>query len=604
VVAGDAYRDRGDSIDPKILAGGARIYTEVCSSCHDQGVNRAPQRYIIAQLQPETIHRALTSGVMQPMAVGLDDNQKRAVAQYITMRSFGAAEAVPPKMCAADQSQFDFDQPPPFTGWGMDLAGTHHIPDAEAGIGRANVKRLRLKWAVGFPDALRARSQPAIAGGTFIVGSHSGAVYALDQSSGCARWIFQAKAEVRTGIIVSPWTTGDRSARPLAYFGDLVGNAYAIDAVTGKEVWRIRSSDHASATLSAAPALHGNTLYIPVSSLEEGASGSPGYACCTFRGSLLAVDAATGVERWRTWFTGEATPRGLNNGGGQKYGPSGVAIWNTPAIDPKRGLLFLDTGDNYSSPATDMSDAIIALDMTTGKIRWSYQAEANDAWNASCAERDRSNCPDEDGPDNDFGAGVVLAQGADGRDVVMAGQKSGFAYGLDPDSGTLLWKTRVGRGGVVGGIHFGMASADGKLFVPISDVPDGRKHSYPASPGMFALDVKTGDFVWKALQTQDVCGGRDLCHPGYSAAITATSQLVFAGGNDGHVRAYDVKDGAVLWDVDTTASVTTVSGLVGHGGSMSGGAAPIAWKGMLLVNSGYGFAGKMPGNVMLVYSVE
>lgn len=603
--AADAYRDKGDAIDPAVLASGQSTYEEVCSACHEAGVNRAPQRFILSQLPPERIYHALTQGVMVPMAADLDDGQKRAVAQFITKRAFGSAEAMAaPKMCTAGQSVFDYDQTPAFAGWGLDPASTHSQSDAEAGVTRANAGRLKLKWAVGFPSALRARSQPGIAGGAFYVGSHDGTVYALDAETGCARFTFQAVAEVRTGIVISPWTKGDKAAHPIAYFGDLIGNAYAIDAVTGKQLWRVHADEHPSTTLTAAPALHDGLLYVPVSSLEEGAAGTPGYSCCTFRGSVLALDAKTGKQVWRTYLVDEPKRTGDNASGGQTFGPSGVAIWNTPAIDAARGQMYIDTGDSYSSPAAPMSDAIVALDLKTGAIRWAWQARPADAWNTACEEHDTSNCPEEKGPDFDFGAGTVLARGANGKDYVIAGQKSGVAYALDPATGKLAWKQQVGRGGVVGGIHFGMAAVNGRIFVPVSDVPDGKSYDMAPNPGLFALDIATGAYVWKAPATADVCKGKPFCHPGYSAAITATPQLVAAGGNDGHVRLYDAASGKVVWDVDTTAEVTTVNGTRAHGGSMSGGAAPIFWKGKLLINSGYGFAGKMPGNVMLVYSVE
>jgi len=600
----DAYRDATDAIAPDVMAKGATVYQQICSACHESGVNRAPQRYIIAQLPAESIYHALTAGVMQPMAAPLDDSQKRAVAQYITKRAFGSGNTPAVKMCKAGQSRFDYGQTPAFAGWGLDAANTHAMSDATAGITRANVGRLKLKWAIGFPNALRARSQPGIAGGAFYVGSHDGTVYALDAATGCARFTFHAAAEVRTAIVIAPWAKGHAGAHPLAYFGDLIGNAYAIDAVTGRQVWRIRADDHPTTTLTAAPALHNGVLYIPTSSLEEGSAGTPGYPCCTFRGSLLAVNARTGGQIWRTWFVEPPRPLDKNTGGGPQFGPAGVAIWNTPAIDAKRGQIYLDTGDSYTSPAAPLSDSILALDLKTGKIRWSYKALGKDAWNGGCSEIDKSNCPAEDGPDFDFGAGVVLARGPDGRDMVMAGQKSGMAYGLNPNTGKLIWQTRVGRGGVVGGIHFGMAAANGLLFVPVSDVPDGKPYQTPANPGVFALNIQTGAFAWKAPDTQDTCHERPLCHPGYSAAISATGQLVAAGGNDGHVRLYDAANGKVLWDADTSGDVLTVNGTKAHGGSMSGGAAPIFWHGKLLVNAGYGFAGKMPGNVMLVYAIE
>lgn len=602
--AANAYRDKTDALDATTQATGARVYGEICSSCHEAGANRAPQRFILEQMTPESVLRALTSGVMQPMGDSLTDNERKAVSQYVTGHRFGEGASMEPKRCAAGESTFDMSAPPAFTGWGIDARSTHEIPADVSGLGRANASKLKLKWAFGFPNALRARSQPAIAGGAIFVGSHNGTVYALDIKTGCARWTYSASAEVRTGIVVSPWKAGDKAARPLAYFGDLVGGAYAVDALTGKEVWKVSFRDHPSTTLTGTPVLQGNTLYVPVSSLEEGAASKPDFVCCTFRGSVVALDAATGSQKWRTYLVDEAKPTGKTSAGVDRFGPSGVPVWNSPSIDVARNQMYVATGDNYSSPATELSDAIVALDLTTGAIKWHYQALAGDAWNGSCEEVHSPNCPADSGPDADFGAGTVLAKGANGRDYVIAGQKSGWAYGIDPDTGALAWMQRVGRGGIVGGIHFGLAAADGKAFIPVSDVPDGRKHDMDAQPGIYALDVATGAFVWRAPSAPDICNGRTFCHPGYGGSLTTTNGLVLAGANDGYLRIYDAGDGKLLWETDTTRNYVTVDGSTAHGGSIGGGTAPIAYKGMLIANSGYGFAGKMPGNVLLVFDTS
>lgn len=600
----DSYRDKTDALDPATQATGERVYGQICSSCHEIGLNRAPQRFLLAQMAPESVLRALTSGVMQPVGSTLSVDERKAVAQYVTGHRFGDAAGLEPRHCAAREAAFDMAAPPAFTGWGIDERSTHNIPAEVSGLSAANAPRLKLKWAFAFPNALRARSQPAVAGGAVFVGSHNGTVYALDLKTGCARWAYSASTEVRTGIVVSPWTAGDAKARPLLFFGDLVGSAYALDALTGKEVWKIKANDHAGTTLTGTPVLRGDMLYIPVSSLEEGSAFKPDFACCTFRGSILAVDPGTGAEKWRTYLVDEPKLTGKTAKGVDKFGPSGVPVWNSPSIDVARNAMYVATGDNYSSPATELSDSIVALDLTTGAIKWHYQALANDAWNGSCDEADKVNCPDESGPDADFGAGTVLAKGKDGKDYILAGQKSGWAYGIDPDTGKPVWKRRIGRGGVVGGIHFGLAAADGTGFFPVSDVPDGRKYDMDAQPGIFALDVATGEQRWAARPGADTCHGRAFCHPGYGGSITVTNGLLLAGGNDGYLRVYDAANGRIVWESDTTADVVTVDGRTAHGGSIGGGAAPVAYKGLLIANSGYGFAGKMPGNVLLVYEAE
>ncbi len=538
----------------------------------------------------------------QAQAANLGEADVDAVAQYVSGRPMGASIR-PPLLCAPGASPFNVGEPPVLAGWGLSPGSTHAIATRVAGIDRRNVGTLTLKWALAFPNAIRARSQPAVAAGAIFVGSHDGTVFALDRNTGCARWTFAAPAEVRTGIVLSPWRAGDSHAKPLVYFGDIIGDIFAVDARTGALAWRARPDPHPNATITAAPVISGERLFVAVSSLEEGRASNPAYPCCTFRGSVVAYEAATGTKLWQTYMTDPAIERGVTPAGVKIFGPSGVALWGSPVVDPKRGRLFIATGDNYSSPATRTSDAFVAMDLSTGKIAWVYQARQSDAWNGSCDAADKSNCPSENGPDYDFGAGAILSHASNGRDYLVAGAKSGMLFAVDPDTGRLVWKQRVGRGGVVAGIHFGIAAMGDAVFAPVSDVPDGRTYDIPARPGLYALDVKTGRFLWKA-PAADVCGGKPFCHPGYGGAITATPQLVFAGANDGHLRAYDALDGRVLWDTDTMREFPAVNGAVAHGGSMGGGAAPIAYRGLLIMDSGYGFVGETPGNALLVFSVK
>lgn len=600
-----AYRGDFEVLDAETAGRGGEIYTTVCAACHDQGLNRAPQRAMLSLMTPESVHRALTEGVMQIQAEGLSDEDKVKVAEYVSGRKMGAAGTVaPPLMCEAKPDWFDADRPPALAGWGMTPQSTHFIDSKTAGITPANVSSLTLKWSLAFPNAVRARSQAAMAGGAIFVGSHDGTVFALDRDTGCARWTFHAGAEVRTGIVVAPWKAGDVKADPLLYFGDLIGNVYAVKAKTGELAWKIKPDEHPNVTITAAPSLHEGTLYVSVSSLEVAAVTNPDHPCCTFRGSVVAVDAQTGKTKWQSYTIDEpAAVTGKTARGNDRFGPSGAPIWNTPAIDEKRGQLYVGTGENYSSPATGTSDSIIAFDLATGKKNWVFQATPNDAWNGACEAADKTNCPAEEGPDFDFGAGSMLVSASSGRDYVVAGQKSGMLHAVDPDTGKLAWQTKVGRGGVVAGIHFGIAASGDTVFAPVSDVPDGRQKEADARPGLYGIDVKTGDYVWQA-PSANVCGDKKFCHPGYSGAITATDDLVVAGANDGFLRIYDAKSGKVLWEHDTVKDFQTVNGTTARGGSMGGGAAPLLQDGLLVMNSGYGFAGKMPGNVLLVFEAR
>ena len=414
--------------------------------------------------------------------------------------------------------------------------------------------------------------------------------------------MFSADAEVRTGVVLSSPKTGPGGASPLAYFGDLIGNVYAVDAKTGKLVWRDKPDSHPSVTITAAPALYQGRLYVPVSSLEE-LILDPKYPCCTFRGSVVAYDARTGKRLWKSFMTEKPQLRGRNSAGVELFGPSGAAIWNTPTVDTKRNRLYVGTGDNYSSPANGLSDAIVALDLGTGNVAWSFQANRNDAFNSACATGPRDLCPKENGPDFDFGAAVILARSG-GRDLLLAGQKSSWLYAIDADTGKPVWKRKVARGGMLGGIYFGMAAAGNTLFVPISDLEDRRTHSAPPQPGLYAIDIPSGRMLWQAPAPAGSCRGRTLCAPGIASAITATPDLVLTGGIDGWLRIYDAHNGAVLWTYDTERPVASVGGGVAKGGSMGGGAGPLAFDGMLIAGSGYGFGTRAPGNALLVFDTH
>ena len=395
--------------------------------------------------------------------------------------------------CAADAAGFDVGQPPRVSGWGLQPTNTRVLPDAVAGIAKTDLDNLKLKWAFAFPGANRARSQPTIAGGAIYVGSHNGLVYALDQDTGCVRWTYESAAEVRTGIIVDDWEAGAEAAQPRAYFGDVLGNVYAIDAASGSGIWRVRADEHPNATITGSPSLHDGRLFVPVSSLEVSLAADPSYECCTGRGSVLALDAATGEVLWKT-YTIEETPvvQSQNRSETNMIGPSGAMVWNSPTIDEKRNQLYIGTGENMSSPATLTSDAIFAMDLDTGKVNWVFQATPNDAWNTACGAIQPDSCPEEDGPDFDFGAGTLLLTASDVGDLVVGGQKSGKVHALDPDTGKLVWQTRVGRGGIQGGVHFGMSADADRLYVPITDMADGRTYPNPGQKSFSSTPITSG----------------------------------------------------------------------------------------------------------------
>ena len=589
---------------------GEQVYLERCAQCHEGGVPKAPHKMFLQMMATDAIHDALSTGIMQQQATGLSAAARVAVAEYLGGQSLADSQAKPEaQRCSGPAAKFDLNSPPAKAGWGMDRQNRRFVPAEIGGLAAADLPKLKLKWAFGYPKAQRARSQPLVALGAVYVGSQDGTVHALDFATGCTRWTFRASAEVRTAIQMDGWVAGTPApARPLLYFGDLMARVYAVDALTGELVWKTKVDDHPNATVTAAPVLYDGRLYVPVSSLEVSSAGDPKYACCTFRGSIHALDTKTGATIWQS-YTIPAAPSqtGTTSVGTAILGPSGAPIWNTPVLDTKRGVLYAGTGENYSSPADDRSDALLAFRLTDGKVLWARQKTSGDAWNVGCMLQN-ANCPKEEGPDVDFGAASILTTLPDGTDVLLAGQKSGDVYAVRPEDGSFVWHRKVGRGGIQGGVHFGMALDGNTLYVPISDMTGEEaegtnKNKGPPRAGMHALNATTGEVLWSTL-ADDRCHGLQYCEPGISAAVTAIPGAVIAGHMDGRLRAYEQATGKVLWETETRQPFATVNGVAGMGGSMGGGSGPVVQQGHLLVTSGYGLYFHLPGNVLLVYAPE
>jgi polyvinyl alcohol dehydrogenase (cytochrome) len=583
---------------------GAALFRQHCAVCHNGRVSRAPQRTFIEMMKPKQLFSVLEHGVMRQQASALTESERRQIVEYLA----GPETAAPPTApaCNPARARFDYSKQPVAVGWGLDERNTRFIPADVARLAPAEVPRLALKWAFAFPSSTRARSQPAILGGEVIAGSEDGTVWALEQETGCLRWSFQAGGEVRTGITVRPWSAVKGRDQVIGYFTDLFARAYALDLVTGKLVWTVKVDEHPSATGTAQPTLYGDRLYVPVSSIETVPAADPTYACCSFRGSVVALNAMTGAIEWRTYSIPDAPKEtGRNKIGTPILSPSGAPIWTSPTVDSRRGLLYVGTGENYSTPSNDTSDAVLALEIATGRIRWSFQGTRGDAWNLACMPfvSDKTNCPVENGPDLDFGSPPALLR-VDGRDVLVAGQKSGVIWGLDPASGKLLWQRKLGRGGNQGGEHFGLAAEGRRAFIPISDFDDKMLPVSEARPGLYALDARSGDLLWSTPAPGDGCQGKVDCNTGISQAITAIPGIVFAGHMDGRLRAYDSISGKVVWQIDAEQRWNTVSGETARGGSFGGGAGPIVADGSVYASSGYGLLGHQPGNVLLVFSVD
>ena len=558
-------------------------------------------------MSPTRILRTLDFGAMMSIAYPIRRDEREAVARFL---GHGAEEAPPPAsaFCKADRAIMSGPARETWRGWSATLENTRYQSAESAGLKAADVPKLQLKWAYGFAGDVTAFGAPTIINGTIFTGSAGGAVQAIDAKTGCLHWLYQANGPVRSGMGVS----AEGGATTLV-FSDQNGWVHALDAKTGKMLWRKRPEEHEATRLTGTPAEYQGVVFVPAASWEETRSIDPNYPCCTFRGSITAMRARDGTIVWKTFLVDAPKQTGKTSTGTPTFGPSGAGVWSRPTVDAKRGLLYITTGDNYSHPATSTSDAIMALDIKSGKIAWSQQVTPKDVYNSSCGTKG-ANCPDEAGPDYDFGSSALLVKTAAGKDVLVAGQKSGMVYAVDPDSaGKMLWQTRVGKGGTNGGVQWGMASDGRNIYASISDVvrppggiggpaPVGNANLDPnLGGGLTALKIEDGSKVWFAPSVP--CAPvRPGCSPAQPGAVTVIDGAGFSGSMDGHIRAYSTADGKTVWDFDTRKPYMTVNGAQAKGGSLDG-AGPVIAGGMVLVNSGYPRFGGEPGNVLLAFGL-
>jgi polyvinyl alcohol dehydrogenase (cytochrome) len=549
--------------------------------------------------------KALESGVMKQQGAALSPAERLVVAQWLGRKTDIAID--PSRLTSSCKNPGVHDvskRLPSWASWGGGLANLRFQTTQAAGLTGTEAQHLKLKWAFAVPDATSIRSQPAVYEGRVLFGGE-GALYSLDAATGCTYWATETPAPVRSGISI-----GSPADTALAFFGDAAGNVHAVNAVTGAPVWQTRADAHPSAMVTGTPVYYEERLYVPVSSFEELAAVAAGYVCCTFRGSILALDARTGKLLWQTFTIDEvAKARHLTKSGTKTNGPSGAGIWSAPTIDSDKRVLYVTTGDNYSDPPSDKSDAVMALSIETGKLLWFKQLQAGDAFNVTCMNPDNKNCPDANGPDFDFGSSAILMKLPSGRRVLILSQKSGTVYGLDPDDrGKLVWRSQIGKGGVLGGIEWGPASDGKRLYVALSDeafLPPAKPTDPPSidpekGGGLFALRLDNGERIW--MTSPPPCDIRRPCSPGQPGAITAIPGAVFSGSLDGHIRGYSTVDGKIFWDYDTAHEYSTVNSVSGHGGSLNV-AGPVIAGGTLYTISGYGQFGGAPGNVLpSVYS--
>lgn len=573
------------------------LYQDLCAACHDGGAPEAPTREAIEMLPSRSLLAAMTTGVMAPQSVRMSSFDKEILATYLGASADDAERRQ--RDMPTCEGALEFANTPEWNRWGGDVRNSRFRTSEQTQISADNVADLELKWAFGFPNAVRARSQPTATSEAVFVGSQDGTVYALDTDTGCVWWEYFAEAEVRVAPSIKLDATGLPSS---LLFSDFNANVYAVDARSGEEIWKTSVRDHPVTTLTGSPTLFEDRLYVPLSSTEVVSAFNPDYECCTFRGGVVALDASTGERVWLFNTVDAPEPTRINAAGTQMYGPSGAPVWSVPTIDEKRGLLYIGTGENYTAPANELSDAIIALRLSDGELVWSNQTIAGDTWNGACGSTG-ANCPETRGPDFDFGAPPILTTLPNGKDIILAGQKSGMIFGMDPDeNGKTLWTARAGMGGYNGGIHWGMSSNGDTLFVGIADTPGHHMAVGPPRHGVHAFDTETGEEVWSTIEEKLCDELRTRCFPSASSPLTATEHLIFAGSLDATMRIYAARTGELLWEFDTLRSFETINGVLASGGSIdSAGAVLIDNK--FIVNSGYDKFRLQPGNALLVFEV-
>ncbi|MDB5453500.1 MAG: pvadh [Caulobacteraceae bacterium] len=573
------------------------LYQARCASCHEAPTDdRTPTRAAVVTGGPDNIVRALTTGPMKGMAQGLSDKDIEALAIYLTGKSPlpKLAEGPDPNRCAkADPIRMTAGS---WNGWSTDQANTRYQPNP--GLTAADVPKLKVKWTFAYPGS--KNSQVSVVGDRLFFGSNAGKVYSLNARTGCVYWRYDARAGMRAAPVVA-----QLAASPSGYavfISDDANRVNALDALTGKEIWSVKIENHPRAMLTGAAKLHNGILYVPIASSEEIATNEPDYVCCSFQGTVVALDARNGRQVWRQRTTERLPMVFQNKNGHQLIGPAGGAIWSSPTIDAKRGVLYVATGDSYTDVTHKGSDAVMALDLKTGAVKWTNQTTENDNFMVGCPQTGKIplNCPTPLGPDVDFGSSPILKT-VGGKDVLIAGQKSGMVYGMDPATGKTLWEYKAGRGGAAGGVEWGMAADAAKVYVAIADPGANGK------PGLNAIKLSSGDLVWNTPAPVLPCPQGRRCTISQSAPVTAIPGVVFSGAVDGHLRAYDAANGKIIWDFDTPAAAyDTVNGVKQIRGGALDATGPTIVNGMLFQHSGYPGVMMGPGgqNLLMAFSVD
>ncbi|MEM7097771.1 MAG: PQQ-binding-like beta-propeller repeat protein [Pseudomonadota bacterium] len=588
---------------------GQRVYETYCAACHDNPEEaQARSLNTLRRMIPALVEHALRDGRMSAQGSVLSDEQIRDVVNYVAGAVQGTDDWELALRCDADRQEADIHGEVYASTFGLGHKNHRAMSAEQAGLKTTDLVNLELAWSLGFPNVTMMRSQPVMVGDTLFVSPvETQKVFAFDISgTPCLQWTYQSDRVLRSSLTFGYLENG----QSVLTFGDTQAAVHMVDAATGNLLWVTSLRRFPESIITGTPQIYDGRVFASISQFEIMLGAQPTHLCCKSRGAVAALDAQSGEIIWFTPTLPDARPQRDRGDGQMIWGPSGAPVWTSPAIDEKRGLLYVGTGESTSEPAHHQTDAILAIRLNDGEVVWSFQATEQDIFLAGCWRSRSLNCPPEYSVerDVDFGASVIIAQRADGSDILLAGQKSSVVWGLDPErEGQVVWRWSYGTGTANGGIHWAMAYDGETVFAPIND-PGRPRPGFQPVPGIYALDVNNGALRW-GHTTEPECDGREERAPrcsylhGFSAAPLLVDRGVVTGSLDGMLRIFDADTGDMLFKYDTNRAYATANGVTGHGGAIDS-AAFVAGNGLLLVNSGYGMFGQPQGNVLLAFKVK
>ena len=592
---------------------GEAVYKQYCGSCHDiPEATKAPDRKTLARMPAGAITNALIAGKMRMQAQPLSNAQISYVSDYLSETGASDDKWLTAMQCPANRRTPKLDATPTVSTFGFDQKNTRQLSYAQTGLKAGDLANLEVAWTIGFPDAVTMRAQAAVVGDTLFlpVGESNNRLFAFDISQKmkpCIQWVWEGHRTLHTSAAYGK----RRDGTPMVVVGDIGGYTSAINAKTGKLLWEAHTGFYEASTSTGTPVIVGDKVFAPSSQFEIMMAVSDAHVCCKIHGGVSAVDSMTGKIVWKGHTMEDAKPLKDRGDGQMLWGPAGAPIWNSPSVDVKRNRLYVGTGEANSINADPSTDALMSFDLTTGKKLWQHQATANDVFNVGCSiEGGAKNCTKNTVfRDVDFGASTILATQPNGKDIVLAGQKSGTVWAMDPDSGNVVWRTDIGTGGPNGGIHWGIAADETHVYAPISypgrSIPN-QVVPETLKPGLYALNLKDGTIDWKFEAAPDCTDNRKKFVPrcttlfGLSGAPTIIGDHVVTGGLDGRLYVIEKKTGKLVATYDTAQDYKTVNGVTANGASIDN-ASIIAANGLLIMNSGYGLFGQGAGNVMIAF---